>query len=58
MTGNGHFLIELLSSQAQGKIKSDIPGAGEMSQRLRALPALPEVVCSIPSNHIVAHNHP
>jgi hypothetical protein len=29
-------------------------GAGEMAQRLRALPALPEVLSSIPSNHMVA----
>ena len=34
------------------------PGAGEMAQRLRALTALPEVLSSIPSNHMVAHNHP
>jgi hypothetical protein len=31
--------------------------AGEMDQRLRALTALPEVLSSIPSNHMVAHNH-
>jgi len=31
--------------------------AGEMSQRLRALTALPEVLSSNPSNHMVAHNH-
>jgi hypothetical protein len=31
--------------------------AGEMAQWLRALTALPEVLSSIPSNHIVAHNH-
>ena len=31
--------------------------AGEMAQRLRALTALPEVLSSIPSNHMVAHNH-
>jgi hypothetical protein len=34
-----------------------IRGAEEMAQRLRALPALPEVMSSIPSNHMVAHNH-
>jgi hypothetical protein len=34
-----------------------IRGAGEMAQRLRALTALPEVLSSIPSNHMVAHNH-
>jgi hypothetical protein len=28
-----------------------------MAQRLRALTALPEVPSSIPSNHMVAHNH-
>jgi hypothetical protein len=32
-------------------------GAGEMAQRLRALTALLEVLRSIPSNHMVAHNH-
>ncbi|KAM7335327.1 hypothetical protein ACRRTK_005804 [Alexandromys fortis] len=31
--------------------------AGEMAQWLRALAALPEVLSSIPSNHMVAHNH-
>jgi hypothetical protein len=30
--------------------------AGEMAQRLRALAALPEVLSSIPSMHIAAHN--
>jgi hypothetical protein len=28
-----------------------------MAQRLRALTALSEVLSSIPSNHMVAHNH-
>jgi hypothetical protein len=31
--------------------------AGEMAQRLRALTALPEVLSSILSNHMVAYNH-
>jgi hypothetical protein len=31
--------------------------AGEMAQRLRALTALPEDLSSIPSHHMVAHNH-
>jgi hypothetical protein len=31
--------------------------AGEMAQQLRALTALPEVLSSIPSNHMVAHNY-
>jgi len=33
------------------------PRAKEMAQWLRALTALPEVMSSNPSNHIVAHNH-
>ena len=28
-----------------------------MAQHLRALTALPEALSSIPSNHVVAHNH-
>ena len=28
-----------------------------MAQQLRALAVLPEVLSSIPSNHMVAHNH-
>jgi hypothetical protein len=32
-------------------------GSGEMTQRLRALTALPKVLRSNPSNHMVAHNH-
>ena len=31
--------------------------AGEMAQLLRALTALSKVLSSIPSNHMVAHNH-
>ena len=32
-------------------------GAGEMAQQFRALTTLPEVLSSIPKNHMVAHNH-
>jgi hypothetical protein len=32
-------------------------GAGEMAQQLRALTVLPKVLSSIPSNHMMAHNH-
>jgi hypothetical protein len=32
-------------------------GGREMAQQLRALAALPEVLSSIPSNHMVAHNY-
>jgi hypothetical protein len=38
-------------------LKKKLLGAGEMAQWLRALTALPEVLSSIPSNHMVAHNH-
>lgn len=36
---------------------SDFQGAGEMVQGLRALAALPQALSSIPSKHMVAHNH-
>jgi hypothetical protein len=32
-------------------------GAGEMAQWVRALTALPKILSSNPSNHIVDHNH-
>jgi hypothetical protein len=32
-------------------------GAEEMAQRLQAATTLPEVLSSIPSNHMVPHNH-
>ena len=38
-------------------LNASLLGAGEMAQWLRALPALPKVLSSIPSNHMVAHNH-
>jgi len=44
-------------SPAKKKKKEFVKGAGEMAQRLRALTALPKVLSSIPSNHMVAHNH-
>jgi hypothetical protein len=36
-----------------------IQGAGEMAQqlRLKILTALPKVLSSIPSNHMMAHSH-
>jgi hypothetical protein len=37
--------------------KNKQTGAGEMAQWLRALPAFPEVLSSISSNNMVAHNH-
>jgi hypothetical protein len=41
-----------------GDGKSNRVGAREMAQWLRAPTALPKVLSSIPSNHMVAHNHP
>ena len=38
-------------------LKLQFVGAGEMAQWLRVLTALPEVLSSIPSNHMVAHDH-
>jgi hypothetical protein len=56
--------LDTLAGEMQGgkrkrrmKIRKIEEGAGEMAQQLRALIALPEVLCSIPSNHMVAHNH-
>jgi hypothetical protein len=34
-----------------------ITGANEMAQQVRALTALPKVLSSNPSNHMMAHNH-
>jgi hypothetical protein len=39
------------------ELRGEWEGAGEMAQRLRELTALPEVLSSIVSNHVVAHNH-
>lgn len=37
--------------------KENLNRAGEMAQSLKALAALLEVLSSIPSNHVVAHNN-
>jgi hypothetical protein len=37
--------------------KLSAAGPEEMAQQLRALTALSEVLSSVPSNQIVAHNH-
>ena len=46
-----------LLQEDHGQHKKPIRGAGEMAQRVRALTALPEVLSSNPSNHMVSHNH-
>jgi hypothetical protein len=33
-------------------------GAGKMAQQVRTLTALPKVLSSNSTNHMVAHNHP
>jgi hypothetical protein len=38
-------------------LKTKMSRAGGMAQRLRVLAALPEVLSSIPSNHMVIHSH-
>jgi hypothetical protein len=50
---------EVMSSFAVdlGPLKIGYCWAGEMAQWLKALTALPEVLSSIPSNHMVAYNH-
>jgi hypothetical protein len=58
--GSDHsrLLIGLLSPLSfRLSFKNYFSGAGEMDQQLRALTALPEALSSIPSNHMVAHNH-
>jgi hypothetical protein len=38
-------------------LEKENTGVGEMAQGLRAVTALPKVLSSNPSNHMVAHNH-
>jgi hypothetical protein len=38
-------------------LKKLYDGTREMAQQLKTLTALPEVLSSIPRNHMVAHNH-
>jgi hypothetical protein len=57
------LVTECLQSERRGQTGSGAElsnieeGAEEMAQRLRALTALPEVLSSIPSNHVLVHNH-
>ena len=41
----------------ESAVKSPVMGSGEVAQQLRALTAFSEVLSSIPSNHMVVHNH-
>jgi hypothetical protein len=49
--------LERQTKQNKTKQQNKKKRAGEMAQRLRALTALPEVLSSNPSNHMVAHSH-
>jgi hypothetical protein len=40
------------------QLKKKKEEGGKMAQQVRVLTALPNVLSSNPSNHIVAHNHP
>ena len=43
--------------QTELMLEEEILESGEMAQWLKALSALPEVLNSIPSNHMMAHKH-
>jgi hypothetical protein len=45
------------SRKIKNKVEKINLWAGEMAQRLRARIALPELLSSVPSNHMMAHNH-
>ena len=51
------IVIDMIGMMKLVWIKNDHLEVGEMAQWLRALDALPEVLRSNPSNHMVAHNH-
>jgi len=50
-------LMWLLQTEFRSSARTVCAAVGEMAQWLRALTAFPEVLSSIPSNHMVAHNH-
>ena len=53
-----HYLIRREPTEGSQLYAVERPSAArEMAQWLRALTALPEVLSSSPSNHMVAHNH-
>jgi hypothetical protein len=55
--GYGNVFMASLGKSVRPCLKIASTGAGEMAQWLRALTALPKVLSSNPSNHMVAHNH-
>jgi hypothetical protein len=56
-TAIANFILSRKIMRLLCYLKNILSGAGEMTQRLRSLSVLPEVRSSIPSNHMVAHNH-
>jgi hypothetical protein len=54
--GSSMNLFTILKKE-KGKKNVVTGGAAEIGQWLRVLTSLPEVLSSIPSNHMVAHNH-
>jgi len=52
-----HALPAPLNQQERLVSRWPLEGAGEMAQWLRAQAVLPEVLSSIPSTCMVAHNH-
>jgi len=55
--GDRHELEAYKGYIVRPTLKNKINRAEEMAQWLRALTALPEVLSSIPSNHMMAHSH-
>jgi hypothetical protein len=53
----GLYMIFLISFINKNHNLKTAQRAGGMAQQLRALTALPKVLSSNPSNHMVAHNH-
>jgi hypothetical protein len=54
-----HLLLAIFRQQhcSAACVSGSRTQAGEMAQQLRVLTILPEVLSSIPSNHMVAHTH-
>jgi hypothetical protein len=50
-------VVKKIGMNIKKKKRKEVRGWREMAQRVRALTALLKVLSSIPSNHMVAHNH-
>jgi hypothetical protein len=59
MDKRGHGIKKKLRMELTvGRVLAELASAGEMAQWLRVLTALPKVLSSNTSNHLVAHNYP